>query len=79
MPTVAIEGRFQFRIHTNELPYEAPHVHVYVGGESLCRIDLYSGEFMEPPPAGTERAIRGAYRRHAIEIFQAWEEIHGRS
>ena len=78
MPTVAIEGPFQFRIHTNELPYEAPHVHIYVGSENLCRIELYGGEFMDAPPVGIRRPIRGAYRKHVVEIVRAWERIHGR-
>ena len=78
MPTVAVEGPFQFRIHTNELPYEAPHVHVYSGGESLCRIALYGGEFMDTPPAGSRRTIREAYRKHAVEFVQTWERVHGR-
>ena len=77
MPTVAIEGRFRFMVHTNELPYEPPHVHVYAGGESLCRIEIYGGEFMDDPPAGMRRAIFGAYRKHAVEIFRAWDRIHG--
>ena len=78
MPTVVVEGPFRFRIHTNELPYEPPHVHVYVGSESLCRIGLYGGEFMDSPPVGVRRAIRDAYRKHAIEIVCTWERIHGR-
>ena len=38
---------------------------VYVGSESLCRIGLYGGEFMDSPPVGVRRAIRDAYRKHA--------------
>ena len=77
MPTVAIEGRLRFMVHTNELPYEPPHVHVYAGGESLCRIELYGGEFMDDPPGGMRRTILEAYRKHAVEIFRVWDRIHG--
>ena len=78
MPTIAIEGRFQFIVHTREKEFEPPHVHVRIGDEDECRIELNSGEFMDQPPPGDARAIVQAYRRHADAIRQKWDEIHGR-
>jgi len=33
VPTIVREGEFTFIIHTRELPFEPPHVHVSFGGE----------------------------------------------
>ena len=52
MPTVAIEGQFRFVVNTRENQFEPPHVHVWVGNEDVCRIELNSGSFMEEPPPG---------------------------
>jgi len=78
MPTVASEGRFQFRVNPRENEYEPPHVHVWVGGEDVCRIELNSGAFMDQPPPGEARPILAAYRTHAEAIRRAWDEIHQR-
>ena len=43
MPTVAIEGRFRFVVNTRENSFEPPHVHVWVGNEDVCRIELNGG------------------------------------
>ena len=40
MPTVAMEGRFRFVVNTRENGFEPPHVHVWVGNEDVCRIEL---------------------------------------
>lgn len=76
MPTVAQEGEYSFIIHTRELPFEPPHVHVRFGGEEV-RIEIGAGTFMEEPPAGKRRAIRQAFERHSDDIRKTWEEIHG--
>ncbi len=77
MPTVAVEGRFRFVVNTRENPREPPHVHVWEGNESLCRIELRGGVYMDEPPPGNYRAIMAAFLRHVAEIRQAWNEIHG--
>jgi hypothetical protein len=76
MPTVVRDGEFEFAIHTRELPFEPPHVHVWFEGKDV-RIELGKGTFMEEPPAGKRRAIREAFARHAHVIRRSWEEIHG--
>lgn len=35
MPTVVQDGEFTFAVHTRELPFEPPHVHVRFGGEEV--------------------------------------------
>lgn len=75
MPTVAREEEFCFVVHTNELPFEPPHVHVrFSDGE--VRIELDGGTFMDEPPPGKRRAILKAYNKHAEEIRRVWERIH---
>ncbi|MFB6285728.1 MAG: DUF4160 domain-containing protein [Candidatus Bipolaricaulia bacterium] len=76
MPTVARDGEFAFIVHTRELPFEPPHVHVVFGGDEV-RIELGANLFMEAPPEGKRRAILKAYERHVDEIRRIWEEIHG--
>lgn len=76
MPTVVRDGEFAFIIHTRELPYEPPHVHVRFGGNEL-RIELGGGIFMDQPPLGKRRAILEAFECHAVTIRRSWEEIHG--
>ncbi|MEX0684227.1 MAG: DUF4160 domain-containing protein [Dehalococcoidia bacterium] len=78
MPTVAIVGQFRFVINTRESLFEPPHVHVWVGGDDVCRIELNGGAFMDEPPPGDYRSILDAYNRHAEAIRRTWDEIHGR-
>ncbi len=76
MPTVAREGQFRFVVNTRENQFEPPHVHVWVGNEDVCRIELNSGIFMEEPPPGEYRRILQVYARHAEAIRMAWDDIH---
>ena len=78
MPTVAIEGQFRFVVNTRENDFEPPHVHVWVGNEDVCRIELNSGSFMEEPPPGEYRSILEAYSRYAEAIRKTWDDIHHR-
>ena len=78
MPTVVVDGQFTFRINTRENLFEPPHVHVWLGNEDVCRINLYSGTYMDEPPPGNYRAIMQTYARHTAEIWAKWDEIHGR-
>ncbi len=78
MPTVAIEGQFRFVVNTRENAFEPPHLHVWVGNEDVCRIDLNSSRYMDEPPPGQYRRILDAYRKHAVEIRKVWDDIHGR-
>ena len=78
MPTVARDGQFRFVVNTREHDFEPPHVHVWVGNEDICRIELNSGRFMDEPPPGEYRSILGAYSRHAEDIRRTWDEIHHR-
>ncbi len=78
MPTVAIEGQFRFVVNTRENTFEPPHVHVWVGNEDVCRIELNGGRFMDEPPPGEYRRIMEEYSRHTVAIKRTWDEIHRR-
>lgn len=78
MPTVAIVGRLRFVVNTRENPFEPPHVHVWVGNEDVCRIELNGEQFMDEPSPGDARSILVAFSQHAEAIRKAWDEIHGR-
>jgi hypothetical protein len=78
MPTVATEGQVRFVVNTRENEFELPHVHVWVGNEDVCRIELNSELFMDEPPPGDYRRILSAYRRHADAIRKTWDDIHKR-
>ena len=78
MPTVAVEGQFRFVVNTRENAFEPPHVHVWVGNEDVCRIELNGGAYMDQPPPGNFRDIMQAYGRHATEIRATWDAIHRR-
>ncbi|MBI2916751.1 MAG: DUF4160 domain-containing protein [Chloroflexi bacterium] len=78
MPTVAREGQSRFVVNTRENEFEPPHVHVWVGNDDLCRIELNSGRFMEEPPPGDYRSILEAYQKHAGALRQAWDDIRRR-
>ena len=75
---IAIEGHFQFVIHTIEDHREPPHVHVRIGKDAECRLVLYSQQFMENPPDGERHKLLAAYRKHAEIIIKEWDRIHGR-
>ena len=77
MPTVAVEGQFRFIVNTRENSFEPPHVHIWVGNEDVCRIELNGGSFMDSPPPGTFRDIMKTYARYAEEIWRTWDAIHG--
>lgn len=77
MPTVARDGEFSFVVHTRELRFEPPHVHVRFGGDEV-RIELRGGTFMDQPPVGKRRAVLEAFERHAGAIRRSWDEVHGR-
>ena len=76
MPTIAAEGRFRF-VDTRESSFEPPHVHVWVGSEDVCRIELNGGTFMESPSPGNFRDIMRANARYAEDIRNVWDAIHG--
>lgn len=78
MPTVAIEGQFRFVINTREKVFEPPHVHVWVGSEDVCRVELNGATYMDRPPPGDFRDILTADAKHAKEIRSVWDRIHGR-
>ena len=69
MPTVAVEGQFLFVVNTRENCFEPPHVHVWVGNEDVCRIELTGGSFMDSPPPGNLRDIMKTYARYAEEVL----------
>ena len=78
MPVIVEEGRFRFIIYTRENAFEPPHVHVWVGNEDICRVELNSGHYMDEPAPGQSRNILDAYHKHAQLIRQEWDRIHGR-
>jgi hypothetical protein len=78
MPTVAIEGQFRFVVNTRENTFEPPHVHVWVGNEDVCRIELNGGQFMDERSPGEYRRITEAYSRHTEAIRRTCDEIHRR-
>ncbi len=78
MPTVIEEGRFRFVIYPRENSFEPPHVHVWIGNEDVCRLELNGAQFMDTPPSGEYRNILVAYRKHAETIRREWDRIHRR-
>lgn len=78
MPTIVIEGQFRFVVYPRELPFEPPHVHVWVSNEDVCRIELNGGTYMDEPPPGRWREIMDVYTKHAELIRQGWDRIHRR-
>ena len=75
MPTVAIESQFRFVVNTRENGFEPPHVHVWVGNEDVCRIELNGGTYMDEPPPGNFRDILTAYSRYAGDIRRHPESL----
>ena len=78
IPTVAIEGQFRFVVNTRENGFEPPHVHVWVGNEDVCRIELNGGTYIDEPPPGNFRDILTAYSSYAGDIRRTWDSIHRR-
>lgn len=75
MPTVVKERGLEFIVHTRELPFEPPHVHVRFGDDEV-RIELNAGTFMEEPPPGRRRVILQSYARHVEKIRLVWAQLH---
>jgi hypothetical protein len=78
MPTIFEEGQYRFIINPREEKFEPPHIHIWIGNDYVCRLELISGNFMNKPPPGESRNILSLYKKHAIEIRKKWDEIHGR-
>jgi len=77
MPVVVREDGLTFVIHTRELPFEPPHVHVFLADGRDVRIALLSGTLLDLPPVTRRRAILEAFGRHLSAIRQMWQDIHG--
>ena len=78
MLTVLVEGQFRFVVNIRENAFEPPHLHVWVGNEDACRIELNGGTYMDQPHTGNFRVIMQAYAKHAADIRETWEAIHRR-
>jgi hypothetical protein len=78
VPVVAREGPFEFKVYPRENDFEPPHVHIWMGNEDLCRIELNGGEYMDDPPPRRWRDILNAYRKQAGTIRDAWDGLHRR-
>jgi hypothetical protein len=78
MPTVATEGRFRFVVNSRENAFDPPHVHVWVGNENPCRIELNGGKYMDEPPPEDYRDMLEAYEQHVVAIRREWDRIHER-
>ncbi|MDP2660840.1 MAG: DUF4160 domain-containing protein [Dehalococcoidia bacterium] len=78
MPSVVSDGKFRFVVNSWENEFEPPHVHIWMGNEDACRIELNSGRFMEEPAPGEHRNMLQAYQRHVELIRKAWDSIHRR-
>ena len=63
---------------STEAAFEPPHVHVWIGNEDLCHIELNGGTYMDEPPPGRWREILNAYQKHAVVIRREWDRIHER-
>ena len=75
MPTVArYEDGMRFAIYPND--HNPPHVHVQLSNGESCRIALFSGEFLDPPPAGMRRTIKRRYRNEIEDLIAEWEKYH---
>ena len=61
----------RFVVNTRDNGFEPPHVHVRVGYEDVCRIELNGGTYMDSPPPGDFRGIP----EYAGDI---WDSIHGK-
>jgi hypothetical protein len=77
MPTVARDGPYEFKVYPREREFEPPHVHVWLGNEPVCRIELDGGTFMDEPPPRHWRNIVEAFRRHSVAIRAEWDRLHG--
>lgn len=60
MPTVASEGYLKFIINTRETEFEPPHVHVWIGNEDLCHIELNGTIFYGGASHGHEKTDFGS-------------------
>ena len=59
MPTVVVEGQFRFVVNSRENAFEPPHVHVRVGDEDVCRIELNGAHtWTSRPPAASGTSCR---------------------
>jgi hypothetical protein len=76
VPTVVRDGPFDFKVYPREQAFEPPHVHVWYEGRDVCRINLDTGDYMDPPPPRRWGDIMEAYARHAGVIWAEWDRIH---
>ena len=70
-------GEFRFVVNTGENGFELSHVHVRVGNEDVCRIELYGGTYMDHPLPGDFRDILRASSKYAGDIRNISDSIHG--
>ncbi len=78
MPVIFEDGRYRFKIYPRENDFEPPHVHVLIGNEFECRIELNSGVFMDNLPPGHYRNIMELYRKNVALFRSEWDRLHRR-
>ena len=74
-----LEGGVTLRVHTNDHP--PPHVHVQRPGEPDIRINLESGDLLQPVPAGTSakklRKFQEVVQESHALLSSWWEKNYG--
>jgi hypothetical protein len=55
--------------------HKAPHLHVYIGGESVTVVALATMKPLVGRPLS--RKVRGLIEAHIDELWEAWEDWSG--
>lgn len=76
MPTIVRKGGVKLCVFFSDtMRHKAPHLHVYVGGESVAVVALAT---LTPLVGGPlSRAVRKLIEEHRDELWEAWEACDG--
>jgi hypothetical protein len=76
LPTIVQKGNIQLRVFFSDtMRHKAPHLHVYVGGESVAVVGLVT---LRPLVGGPlPRRVRRLIEAHIDELWEAWENCNG--
>jgi hypothetical protein len=76
VPTIVCEGGIHLKVFFSDtMRHKAPHVHVYIGGESVAVVGLVT---LKPLAGGPlPRRVRRLIEANAEALWDAWEDCNG--
>jgi Domain of unknown function (DUF4160) len=71
VPTIVREGAIELKVYADTMRHSIPHVHVWIGGESVASVSLLTLRTIVGGPVS--RKARQLIKEHFDALADAWE------